>query len=72
MRCQCGQSMRPRPVQFVARLHGRGPRVLVSGMPAWECPDCGEQVADAPIFDAVARLLGPAEPLRQHALPSRI
>ncbi len=64
--------MRPRPVHFVARLHGHGPRVLVSGMPAWECPDCGEQVADTPIFDAVARLLGPVGSGQHRAVPSGV
>ena len=60
--------MRPSSVHFISRLAGTGPKVLVSGMPAWECPECGEQVTDAPIFEAVTRLLGPSTAPRRRAV----
>lgn len=52
MRCNCGGEMRPAQVEFFGRW-GDGPRVLVTGVPAWRCQQCGEETVDS---DTAARL----------------
>ena len=57
VQCQeCGGEMEPRRVEVYGRWGEHGRPVLVTGVPAMVCKQCGQQDLDGPTAQRVAEL----------------
>jgi YgiT-type zinc finger domain-containing protein len=78
--CNCGGAMYPIRIDHVARW-GRGPNVRTTGVPAWECERCHEQVLEPDVAREVQRLVREGArhadridplPVKAHRIPSGV